>query len=290
MKGILRRALNSQSTRCHQRAFGLLGRQGQNRLVSRNLSVVSFDKTHARISLPINSKIIEKDISAIWLRWNCTCEKCLQASSGQKILNPLEWPEELILNSCTVENNKLKFTIYGEDDHVGEIPLDLLRQFYQNEQQRDNGSTKMTFHNYPNEWLPEIEFDVIQTPKGQHSLTKLISVNGYAIVKNCPTAKDSVLKVANTITPPTWSFYGLTFDVISQEQAINVAYTNVNLPYHMDLIYMESAPGLQYLLCRKNDKSVVGGTSILVDTFAVAEELKETGLHEDFLRHFSHQL
>ena len=92
------------------------------------------------------------------------------------------------------------------------------------------------------------------------------------------------------ITPPTWSFYGLTFDVISQEQAINVAYTNVNLPYHMDLIYMESAPGLQYLLCRKNDKSVVGGTSILVDTFAVAEELKETGLHKDFLRHFSHQL
>ena len=66
--------------------------------------------------------------------------------------------------------------------------------------------------------------------------------------------------------------------MISQEQAINVAYTNVNLPYHMDLIYMESAPGLQYLLCRQNDKSVVGGTSILVDTFAVAEELKEKGL------------
>ena len=62
MKGILRRALNNQSTRCHQKAFGLLGRQGQNRLVSRNLSVVSFDKTHARISLPINSKIIEKGL------------------------------------------------------------------------------------------------------------------------------------------------------------------------------------------------------------------------------------
>ena len=62
MKGILRRALNNQSTRCHQKAFGLLGRQGQKRLVSRNLSVVSFDKTYARISLPINSKIIEKGL------------------------------------------------------------------------------------------------------------------------------------------------------------------------------------------------------------------------------------
>ena len=62
MKGILRRALNNQSSRCHQRQFGLLTRYGQNRFVSRNLSVVSFDKTHARISLPINSKIIEKGL------------------------------------------------------------------------------------------------------------------------------------------------------------------------------------------------------------------------------------
>ena len=56
----------------------------------------------------------------------------------------------------------------------------------------------------------------------------------------------------------------------------------------MDLVYMESAPGLQYLLCRQNDKSVVGGTSILVDTFAVAEELKAKGLerfHDVFYTH-----
>ena len=71
---------------------------------------------------------IKQDISAIWLRWNCACEQCLQPSSGQKILNPLDWPEEIILKSCTVENNKLKFTIYGEEDHIGEIPLDLLRR------------------------------------------------------------------------------------------------------------------------------------------------------------------
>ena len=60
MKGILRRALNNQPSRCHQRQFGLLTRHGQTRFASRNLSVVSFDQTHARVSLPINSKIIEK--------------------------------------------------------------------------------------------------------------------------------------------------------------------------------------------------------------------------------------
>ena len=42
----------------------------------------------------------------------------------------------------------------------------------------------------------------------------------------------------------------------------------------MDLVYMESAPGLQYLLARRNDECVTGGDSIIVDAFAAAEELR----------------
>ena len=37
---------------------------------------------------------------------------------------------------------------------------------------------------------------------------------------------------------------------------------------------MESAPGLQYLLARRNDECVTGGDSIIVDAFAAAEELR----------------
>ena len=38
---------------------------------------------------------------------------------------------------------------------------------------------------------------------------------------------------------------------------------------------MESAPGLQYLLCRKNDSQVQGGESLLVDAFAAADILRQ---------------
>ena len=37
------------------------------------------------------------------------------------------------------------------------------------------------------------------------------------------------------------------FDVVSDPKPINVAYSNVKLGFHMDLIYYESAPGLQFL-------------------------------------------
>ena len=58
----------------------------------------------------------------------------------------------------------------------------------------------MTFHNYPNEWLPEIDYNLLSDPVYQYKLTKLISVNGYCIVKNCPTSKDSVLQVADCVS------------------------------------------------------------------------------------------
>ena len=40
-----------------------------------------------------------------------------------------------------------------------------------------------------------------------------------------------------------------TFDVISTPKPINVAYSTVGLDFHMDLMYYESPPGLQFLHC-----------------------------------------
>ena len=44
------------------------------------------------------------------------------------------------------------------------------------------------------------------------------------------------------ITPQT-TVYGETFDVIATENAINVAYTSLELELHVDLVYYESPPG-----------------------------------------------
>ena len=182
-------------------------------------------------------------------------------------------------------------TGYQTSSFVGGHLKKDLEDFIRREAQRDQNVTKMTYHKYPNEWLPTIEFSDIQcgfilssqglrlqqthcfimkpvkTDRGQYQLTKKISTNGYCIVRNCPTAKDSVQKVANCITPVIPSFYGNTFDVVSTENAINVAYTNVELPLHMDLIYMESAPGLQVSLVQVYDEH-------FPSTFCVVKTIK----------------
>ncbi|CAD6891640.1 unnamed protein product [Tilletia controversa] len=66
------------------------------------------------------------------------------------------------------------------------------------------------------------------------------------------------------------TFYGHTWDVRSLGAASrNIAYTNLDLGLHMDLLYFAEPPRFQFLHMLRN--KVKGGESIFVDSLAVAE-------------------
>ena len=68
------------------------------------------------------------------------------------------------------------------------------------------------------------------------------------------------------------TIYGATFDVKSEKQAVNIAYTATELDFHMDLCYYEEPPGIQLLHCL--EQAAIGGDSVLADSFAAAFALK----------------
>jgi len=72
--------------------------------------------------------------------------------------------------------------------------------------------------------------------------------------------------------PPIDTLYGTSFDVKSAPQPINIAYSQVALPLHMDLAYYESPPGLQLLHCVA--QSTAGGENYFVDAHAAAATLR----------------
>jgi alpha-ketoglutarate-dependent taurine dioxygenase len=96
---------------------------------------------------------------------------------------------------------------------------------------------------------------------------------GLIFVKDVPDSREEVERIATRMGPLRNSFYGSTWDVRSVPKAKNVAYTNQNLGFHMDLLYMKDPPGYQLLHCLKN--SCEGGESLFVDSFDVASSLKE---------------
>ncbi|KAK6904827.1 hypothetical protein I204_08384 [Kwoniella mangroviensis CBS 8886] len=101
---------------------------------------------------------------------------------------------------------------------------------------------------------------------------------GLTIVENVPTSpmddKDCYLrKVMGYIGEIRNTFYGETWNVKSMNQSKNVAYTNLDLGLHMDLLYFSSPPRFQALHCLRN--RVNGGTSYFVDSFKVAQDLPD---------------
>lgn len=103
----------------------------------------------------------------------------------------------------------------------------------------------------------------------------LINLRDYGLcfLRNVPIQyKCKVEAIAQKFGPIMETFYGRSWDVKSVSNSKNIAYTSLNLGFHMDLLYFESPPGLQFLHCLEN--TVTGGESIFLDVFKAVEILK----------------
>lgn len=100
-----------------------------------------------------------------------------------------------------------------------------------------------------------------------------LSATGLIFVKNIPESREEMEKIIARIGPLRNTFYGRTWDVRTVPEAKNVAYTNVFLGFHMDLMYMNEPPCFQLLHCLQN--SCDGGESMFADSFLAASRLRE---------------
>ena len=64
-----------------------------------------------------------------------------------------------------------------------------------------------------------------------------------------------VKKIAELVAPVQQTIYDETFHVKVDENPINIAYSSTKLGFHMDLMYYESPPGLQFLHCLKFERN-----------------------------------
>ena len=77
----------------------------------------------------------------------------------------------------------------------------------------------------------------------------MIAEVGIVLLRGVPTDAAMVRLVAELIAPVQRTIYGETWDVLATPEPINVAYSTVELDFHMDLSYYESPPGIQLLHC-----------------------------------------
>lgn len=87
---------------------------------------------------------------------------------------------------------------------------------------------------------------------------------------------EAVKKICERIGPVRTTLYGETFDIKNSiVTTSNIAYSNLSLPLHMDLLYLENVPGFQLLQSIKNSPEETGGMNLFVDAFHAARFVRE---------------
>ncbi len=96
--------------------------------------------------------------------------------------------------------------------------------------------------------------------------------DGTGLLDGLPISREVIPAIFELIGPIRASNFGDVFEVESLPDANSNAYTALALKVHSDLATREYIPGMQFLFCLENEAT--GGDSLLVDGFAVAEQLK----------------
>ncbi|KAG0044557.1 hypothetical protein BGZ83_010232 [Gryganskiella cystojenkinii] len=233
-------------------------------------------------------------LNPIWLRDNCPCPECIHPSTRQKLHASSQIPLDIQATTCKATPEGLELTWSKGLEDVGDwedpkksqpghksvYSWDMVLGSYGSTPKQHRTETRM---NHPAVlwdekmmtekvlWLDYEEY--AKTEEGLLKALKHLQDYGLVFVRGVPTDDQEVVKVAERIGHLRETFYGRTWDVKSVPDAKNIAYTNLNLGLHMDLLYFEAPPGLQLLHSLEN--SVPGGTSIFMDSFKAVQLLKE---------------
>ncbi|KAH7337389.1 hypothetical protein B0J17DRAFT_426574 [Rhizoctonia solani] len=244
-----------------------------------NLSVQQRD-TGLELSGPALSRPLQ--LSYDWLRDSCQCAECVHPSTKQKLFRTGDSVRPTPSDASLVHN---QLHVQWADGHPSIFPLDFLRRYADPTGQARSSShfeDVMARRPWDLDSLPAERFVDYSSIKND-PLPAYLQLLRYGIVivrgvpheytQRGPEGPAGVSEMAGLVGLVRETFYGRFWDVISVRGSTNIAYTNLNLDLHMDLLYMQHPPHLQLLHCIKN--RVQGGTSVFVDAIKAANDLWE---------------
>jgi len=115
--------------------------------------------------------------------------------------------------------------------------------------------------------------DLLASDEVLYTWMRQLDQDGLILVTDMPSTEQALDEVAQRIDYQRQTNFGITFEVRSEPNPINLAYTALALPLHTDLPNQETPPGYQFLHCLANDTE--GGLSVFADGLKVLEALRE---------------
>ncbi len=231
-----------------------------------------------------NGRVLRLDLSgcvmrfhAVWLRDNAWDGETRSPGNGQRLITINSLPADVRIAAAEVDAGTLRATFTPEGKTIS-YDLHWLEQHAYDRQpaNRDAGWTAPTIETWDKGLtprLPRADFNTVKArPKALRDWLAGVARHGVGVLSGGPVKPEALLEVAALFGYVRETNYGRYFEVRTEVNPTNLAYTGLGLQAHTDNPYRDPVPTLQILYCLEN--SAQGGENMVVDGFAAALRLK----------------
>lgn len=206
---------------------------------------------------------------AIWLRDNARGSEHRHPGNDQRLFDLTEIPDAITISDASLQGAFVRVHFAPEDIDV-DFELSFLTQHaYDGVAPTatavwDSGlATTIATHDHA---------AVSTDPLARKAWLEDAIRDGITLLRGVPNRDGEVQRVAELFGFVRETNYGRQFEVRSEANPTNLAFTPVGLNVHADNPYRDPVPGLQLLHCLVNEAE--GGASVFVDGFRAAELMR----------------
>ncbi|WP_412564782.1 TauD/TfdA family dioxygenase [Thalassobius sp. MITS945101] len=214
---------------------------------------------------------------AIWLRDNALDAATRALGNGQRLIALRDIPADTHFTAATVDADGLTVTFAPEGKTVT-FPLDWLAAHnYDRAAPATRGWTGPQIACWDSGLMGAVPIgDFTELVQGGRALRDWLGqVNryGFGKVVNGPVEEGALFKIVDLFGYVRDTNYGKHFEVRTEVNPTNLAFTGLGLQAHTDNPYRDPVPSVQVLYCLES--SAAGGENMVVDGFKAAQRLRD---------------
>lgn len=214
---------------------------------------------------------------AIWLRDNAWDTETRAPGNGQRLIALRDIPKSTTIEQATLDEDNVVLTFSPEGKSASYDLAWLLENAYDGRQKSNTGWTGADIETWDNrlgDAMPMANFAELQDNGG--ALLKWLDGVcrfGFGKLVGGPVTDQALMDVVDLFGYVRETNYGRHFEVRTEVNPSNLAYTGLGLQAHTDNPYRDPVPTVQILYCLES--SAAGGENMVVDGFRVAQRLRE---------------
>jgi gamma-butyrobetaine dioxygenase len=210
----------------------------------------------------------------VWLRHNCGCASCRHSGTDQNMNLIENVPVDIHPSALNTAADMIELNWAGEE-HKSRYQAEWLRRHCYSEEERLKRDSKPTLIN--SDFVKSISktdyHRYLETDAGLLEAMQAVNKFGIALVTAAIPDDQTIVNLAQRFGPIRETNYGAINDMKVHHDKIVISYTDAALTAHCDEPYCYEPLGIGLFHCM-NSAIGEGGTSIFVDCFKIAEDLR----------------